>query len=46
MGPDLRRLDVPPTQIELDNRHEPLDGVINIGHRKESLGMRHETGFG
>ena len=29
---DLRRLDMPPTKVELDNRHESLDGVVNFGH--------------
>lgn len=28
----LRRLDMPPTKVELDHRHESLDGVVNFGH--------------
>lgn len=28
----LRRLDMPPTKVELDNRHESLDRVVNFGH--------------
>ena len=30
----LRRFDMPPTKVELDYRHESLDGVVNFGHRE------------
>jgi len=30
----LRRFDMPSTEVELDHRHESLDGVVNFGHRE------------
>lgn len=34
---------MPTTQIELDNRHESLDGIIDVGNREEEFGMAHEA---
>ena len=40
---DVRRFDVPPTQIESNHRNKALKRVIDCGHREESLGVCHEA---
>lgn len=40
---DIRRLDVPSTQVEPDHRDEPFDRVIDCGHGEKSVGVRHEA---
>lgn len=34
VGDDVRRFDMPPTQIKPDNGYEALEGVIVRRHRK------------
>jgi hypothetical protein len=41
---DLRRSNVPTTQVEFDNRDKSINRVIDVGHRKKSVRMSHETG--
>lgn len=40
---DVRRFDVPPTQVESDNRNKALKRVIDRGHGEEGLGVCHEA---
>lgn len=42
-GTNVRRLDVPSTQIELDHRDKALHGVVNCGHGEECFGVCHEA---
>jgi hypothetical protein len=39
----IRRLDVPPAQVELGDGYEALDRVVDLGQRKEGLGVSHEA---
>lgn len=39
----LRRFDMPPTQVKLDNRHEPQHWIVDLGHWEEGLGVCHEA---
>ena len=34
---------MPSTQVELDHGNEPLNGIVDVGHGKEGLGVRHEA---
>ena len=34
---------MPATQIEFHDRHKALYGIVDGGHREQSIGMRHET---
>jgi hypothetical protein len=34
---------MPPTKVELDDRDESLDRIIDCSHRQQCFGMRHET---
>ena len=34
---------MPTAQIEFNHRHESLNGILNLGHWKESFWMRHKT---
>lgn len=34
---------MPATQIKFYHGHKSLNGILNLGHRKESFRMRHET---
>jgi hypothetical protein len=40
---NVRGLDVPSTQIELDHRDKSLHGVIDRRHGKKGFGVRHEA---
>ncbi len=40
---DIRRSDVPTTQVEFDDGNKSINGVFNIGHWEEGVGMSHET---
>jgi len=40
---NLRRLEMPSTQIELDHRNKPLDRIIDCGHGEEGIGVCHEA---
>jgi hypothetical protein len=39
----LRRLDVPPAQVELCHGDESLDWIVDCCQREEGLGMGHEA---
>lgn len=39
----IRRFDMPTTEVKFYHRHKSLDGILNLGHWKESFWMRHET---
>lgn len=39
----IRRLDVPPTEVELGHSDKALDGVLDVGQWQECLGMGHEA---
>ena len=43
MEVDIRRLDMPPTQVKPDNGYEALERVIDGGHREEGFGVCHEA---
>lgn len=34
---------MPAAEIELDDRDESFDGVLDLGDREEHLGVAHET---
>jgi hypothetical protein len=40
---DVRRFDVPATEIELDYRDKSFGGIFNRRHGEEGFGMGHET---
>lgn len=39
----VRRFDMPSTQIELDDRDESLNWIVNRGHGQERFGVCHEA---
>lgn len=40
---NVRRLDVPSTQVEFDHGHKSLNRIINSAHGEESIGVGHEA---
>lgn len=40
---DARRSDVPTAEVEFDDGHESLNGVIDLGYRQEHLRVAHEA---
>jgi hypothetical protein len=40
---NVRRFDMPATEIEANDRYEALDGIVDLGHWEQGFGMGHEA---